>query len=164
MTKTARTQKTNHFFKIALFFWLATTQIDSFCQQLVQNPKDLLLVCAGDKQFIGKPLKVLFDEFKPSIQLVFPEGGHQERLAHFTFFFSTKKVFDKYRRQDKFPIHITVFLKETFMWKWEGRDRSSEHYLDWLKADEEKYSNLTIVGIRVSGEYNPCEDDPGTTL
>lgn len=164
MTKTARTQKTNHFFKIALFFSLATTQIDSSCQQLVQNPKDLLLVCAQDEHFIGKPLKVLFDEFKPAIKLVFPEGGHQERLAHFTFFFSTKKVFDKYRRQHEFPIHITVFLKETFNWTWEGRDRSLEHYLDWLKEDEEKYSNLTIVGIRVNGEYDPCDEELGTNL
>jgi hypothetical protein len=127
-------------------------------------PKDLLLICAKDEQFIGQPLSVLFKEFKSSIKLVFPEGGHQERLAHFTFFFSSKKVFDKYQRQDKFPIHITVFLKETFKWTWEGRDRSLEHYLDWLKEDEEKYSNLTIVGIRVSGEYDPCDDEQEANL
>ncbi len=142
--------------KCVILIFLLTVSICCYAQQMVQTPKDLFIVCQKDEQFIGKPLKTLFMEIKPPIKLVLAEGGWVERAPRFTFFLTSKQVYDKYRRDDKFPIRITVFLKETFEWTWEGRNRTREHYLDWTKEDEEKYRNLTISAIRVSGEYDAC--------
>ncbi len=71
-------------------------------------------------------------------------------------------VYKKYRREDKFPLRLTVYFKEPFKWEEEKRKgyKDKEHYLDWTKEDEEKYSNLIITAIRVAGEYDDCDYKP----
>jgi hypothetical protein len=147
----------NFFYKTTVFSFFVVFTICCPAQQMVQLPKDILTVCQKDDQFIGKPLKVLFNEIKPRIILVLFEEGGDERTSHFTFFFTTKEVFNKYRQQNQFPLRITIVFKEPFKWTWEGRNRSKDHYLDWTKEDEEKYGHLTITSIWVGGEYNECD-------
>lgn len=59
-----------------------------FChaQQMVQTPKDILIVCQKEKEFISKPLKSLLKELKPPIKMVFAEGGWAEKAPQFVFF------------------------------------------------------------------------------
>jgi len=135
----------------------------SFCsraQQMVQTPKDIIIVCQKDNEFVGKPLKALLKEIKPPIRMVFAEGGWAEQAPQFAFFFIYKQRFDNYRRQGKLPLRLQVYVKEFFQWTYEGRNRTREHYLDWTKEDEEKYGTLTITAIRIAGEYEPCDDEP----
>lgn len=129
---------------------------------MVQTPKDIYLICQKDDQFVGKPLKFLFREIKPSIKLVLPREGWVPEVAPlFTFFFTSMYVYRKYRQQDKFPIRLTVYLKDPLKWEWEKRKgyKDRNHYLDWTKDDEEKYGNCIITAIGVAGEYNECDDD-----
>ena len=123
-----------------------------------------LLYVKKMNSLLVKSLKFLFKEIKPPIKLVLAEGGSAERAPHFTFFFTSMSLYEKYRQQDKFPLRITVFQKETFEWNWERRSHTRQHYLDWTKEDEEKYSNLTISAIRVTGEYNSCDYEWGENL
>ena len=117
----------------------------------------IAVVPQKEDEFTGKPLKDLFKEIKPSIRLVLPEGGGDCRPTFFIFYFTTKQVYDGYRRQGKFPLSLKVYLKGKFEWSYEGRNRTRDHYMDWTSADEEKYGNLIIAAIRISGEYNPCD-------
>jgi len=127
---------------------------------MVQTPKDIILLCQKDEQFIGKPLKSLLEEIKPTIRLVLArEGWIPEVAPLFTFFFTSKQVYDRYRLNGTFPLRLTVYLKEPFKWELEKRKgyKDKEHYLDWTKDDEEKYGGLTISAIRVAGDYDPCD-------
>jgi len=144
-------------YKLVAYVLLVSISLGCFAQQMVQTPADLLTVCQKDEQFIGKPLKTLFNQIKPPIILTLADGGSVEQAPHFTFFFTSVQVYEKYRQQDKFPLRIRVYVKEIFKWKWVERNRSIGHYLDWLKEDEEKYCNLTVTAIRVVGDYDPCD-------
>jgi hypothetical protein len=132
---------------------------------MVQTPEDIYLICQKDDQFIGKPLKFLFREIKPAITLVLPREGWVPEVAPlFTFFFTSMDVYKKYRQQDKFPLRLTVYLRDPFKWQWEKRKgyKDRNHYLDWTKEDEEKYGDFIITAIRVAGEYSECDYESDT--
>ena len=140
--------------------FLLVIGLSTYSQQMVQKPKDIYIICQKDNQFIGKPLKFLFNEIKPAITLVLPqEGWFPEVAPMFTFFFTSMDVYKKYRREDKFPLGLTVYLKDPFSWEWEKRKgfKDRDHYLDWTKNDEEKYGNCIVTAIRVTGEYSQCD-------
>jgi hypothetical protein len=149
---------------VLAFFMAACTSGRS--QQMVQTPGHLLILCQKDAQFIGRPLKDLFKEIKPPIRLVLAEGGWAEVAPRFTFFFTSIQVYKNYRRQDQFPLRLTVYLKDPFKWEWEKRRgfKNQDHYLDWMKEDEETYGNLIITAIRVTGAYNACDYEPEGSL
>lgn len=146
--------------KIICFLFLTIIYLVGYSQQMVQTPKDIDIICQKDDLFVGKPLKFLFKELKPSITLVLPrEGWIPEVAPLFTFFFTGINVYRKYRQQDKFPLRLTVYLKDPFQWEGDKRKgyKDRDHYLDWTKGDEEKYGDCIIMGIRVAGEYHACD-------
>lgn len=163
MTKTTAKTLFAHLEKITLLICFYTLGLNSQAQQLVQTPKDLGLLCRDEEHFIGKPLKILFSELKPEITLVLAEEGGLERAPMLIFFFVTKSIYTNYRKQDKFPIRLRVYLKEPFTW-WEGRKRGRENFMVWKKEDETKYEGLTVRAINVAGEYNECDYDSGQSL
>lgn len=153
--------------KMISFLFLLSICWCGYSQQMVQTPKDLYLICQRDDQFIGKPLKCLFQQIKPTITLVLSREGWVPEVAPlFTFFFTSMEVYKKYRGQDKFPLRLTVYLKDPY--KWEGEKRKGykdrDHYLDWTKQDEETYGNCIITAIRVAGEYNECDYDSNNVV
>ena len=76
--------------------------------------------------------------------------SNQVRLGYFIFRFVEARKYDSSRMNEKTPIQITVFVKEPF--EWDKRNTSIEKKFSWTKEDIKKYGNLTVVGIRVSGE------------
>ena len=149
-----------YLYKPAALILFIVSSLCSRAQQMVQTPKDVIIICQKDNEFIGKPLKNLFKEIKPPIKMVFAEGGWAEQAPQFYFFFISKQGFDNYRQQGKLPLRLQVYVKEFFQWTYIGRTKNQERYLGWTTADEEKYGALTITAIRVAGEYEPCDDEP----
>lgn len=150
----------NNYQRAIFLFFLLVIGVCSYSQQMVRTPKDINIICQHDDKFIGKPLKFLFQEIKPAITLVLPrEGWVPEVAPRFTFFFTSMDVYKKYRQQDKFPLRLTVYLRDPF--KWEGEKRKGfkdrDHYLDWTKEDEKTYGDFIITAIAVTGEYNECD-------
>jgi hypothetical protein len=79
----------------------------------VQTQKDIIALCRDEEQFVGKPLTALFSEIKPEIKLVLAEEGSAERPPTFVFFFTSKSVYARYRKQDKLPLRLSVYVKES---------------------------------------------------
>jgi len=149
--------------QIIFFLFLLSISWCGYSQQMVQTPKDINLICQKDDQFVSRPLKLLLQEIKPAILLVLPrEGWVPEVAPMFTFFFTSMDVFNQYRRQNKFPLRLTVYLRDPYKLELEKRKgyRDKNHYLDWTKQDEETYGNCIILAIRVAGDYNECDYEP----
>ncbi len=120
-------------------------------QQLVQKPSDINKLKLQESIFVNKPLKNLIKEIKPQIVMVtgWPSKS-TERLGYFVFRFVDKKSYDSTRKNSKTPYQITVFIKETFQWN--NHERNKDQKLNWTNSDTNKYGNLTVVGIKISGE------------
>ncbi len=124
---------------------------------MMQTPKDIFTICQNDNDFIGKPLKVLLDEIKPAIKMVFAEGGWQERAPRISFFFMTRNEYQDCINKNKSPLRLTVYLGNVFEWSFEKRTKA--HFWEWTKQDEEKNGNNIITLIRVSGDCDTCENE-----
>ena len=129
-------------------------------QQLVQTPHDIYLLCQKDNEFVGKPLRVLLKEMKPPIKRVFAEGGWFEKAPMFSFFFVTKKGYNDCSKYGNRSFQIRVYLNEFFRWKPEDKDKNYKQYTTWTKEDEEKYGQLVVTAIRVSGNCHTCIEEP----
>jgi hypothetical protein len=136
------------FFMPALFF------INSSCsaQKLMRTVEDAPKIKENKARFIGKSLKTLLKEIGPEIKMVSanPSKSNATRLGYFIFRFVEPKKNDSLVSKNKFPLRITVFVKEPF--EWDLNKRQPEKKLLWTKDDAVKYADLTIVDIRVFGE------------
>jgi hypothetical protein len=130
----------------------------SEAQQLVQSPNDLLILCQKDNQFIGKPLTSLLMEIKPSIKIVFAQGGWAEQAPAFFFYFMSRTQFDSCRSKGTLPLRLVVYVKEYFQWSYQERRKTRKDFISWTKEDTETYGNLTVLAIRISGQCDPCND------
>ena len=157
----------NYFQRNLVLVFLLMVSLCSYSQQMVQKPKDLYNICVRDDLFVGKPLKVLFQQIKPTRTLVLPrEGWVPEVAPRFTFFFTSMAVYKKYRRQDSFPLRFTVYLRDPFEWEWEKRKgfKDQDHHLDWTKEDEEAYGDCIITAISVAGDYDECDYESNNVI
>jgi len=139
-------------------FILIVLTLSSFCsygQQLMQSTKDISVICQNDDKFVGKPLSVLLNEIKPTIKMVFVEGGWREKAPRISFFFMTREEYQKCVNHKISPTRLTVFLKDTFTWTMEERTR--EHYWEWTSHDKEKLGSNIVTLLRVSGDCDSCE-------
>lgn len=139
----------------AFLLLLLIVGFTGYTQQLVQTPKDLYLLCQHDDRFVGKPLKYLFSELKPRVTFVFAREGWKPEVAPlFAFFFTSRVVYDQYRRANQFPLQLKVYVSEPFKWDQEKRAaKDGMHRLDWTKEDEERYGDLVVTAINVTGMY-----------
>ncbi|MGI8584699.1 MAG: hypothetical protein ACR2KX_21125 [Chitinophagaceae bacterium] len=113
---------------------------------------DAQKIKANEKQFINKPLKDLLKEIKPQIKRVTanPSKNIQSSVGYFIFNFVDSKQKDSLRAKEKIPVTIVVYVSEYFDWDFQKRKKGKEFV--WTKEDEEKYGDLTVVGLRVYGE------------
>jgi hypothetical protein len=137
-------------FKILTFVILFIASASCYAQQMVRKTSDAKKLEINKSEFIGKPLKNLLKEIGPTIATALGSPGSTEQPSFFNFYFSQKKEYDNYRKQNKFPLTIKVYVKENFEWNKRGKTR--EDWLNWTKEDEERYGNLTILDIKVYNE------------
>jgi hypothetical protein len=138
---------------VFLFVLFATNR--SYAQKMVQTPRDLFLLCQNDGEFLGKTLKDLLDQIEPAVGMLFAEGGWSEVAPMFSFYLMTRQQFDSCRKLDNTPLRITIYTKEFFQWEFKSRQREGVLPWEWTKEDAERYGNLTVSFIRVSGECQP---------
>lgn len=142
-------------YNILVFLFVLFTATGSYAQKMVQTPRDLLLLCQNDGVFLGKSLKSLLDQIEPSIGMVFAEGGWSEVAPRLSFYFMTKQQFDSCRNVEKTPLRLTIYTKEFFKWEYNERKNYLIVPFEWTKEDLERYSNLTVAFVRVSGMCQP---------
>ena len=128
--------------------------INSQCtgQLLMNTFADAKKLKANEQLFVDKPLKDLLKEIKPEIKMVTanPSENNTTRLGYLIFRFVDIETFDSLRSKGKYPLQITVFVKEPFIWDIQSRPEKIK--FTWTKEDFERLKNLTVVGIRVFGE------------
>lgn len=138
--------------KTILFSFLLIIALSCKAQKLVEKIGDSKKLEINKDRFIGLPLKNLLKEIGPKIELALGSPGSAERASFFNFYFASKKQYDKYRTQNKFPLTIRVYVKSTF--RWDKKGKSIDDWLNWTKEDTEKYGDLIITDIKVYNEEN----------
>lgn len=132
-------------FKIFAFLFLL---INSSCnaQQMVQTPTETYKLKTNEQQFINKPLKNLLKEIKPEIKLVL---GTVDYPSYFSFRFISREEMNS-KPSDGNTVGLYVYVKEPLDWDFDKRPKGKEY--QWTKEDVEKYSNLTVIRIKVVGK------------
>lgn len=115
-------------------------------QQMVQTPNDSYKLKTNEQQFLNKPLKDLLKEIKPEIKTA---SGTLGDPSYFSFRFIDAEEFKSGRAMGKNHLGLYVYVKEPIDWTFNKRPKGKE--LMWTKEDAEKYSNLTIIRIKVIG-------------
>jgi hypothetical protein len=117
--------------------------------QLMKTEADAPKLKANEQLFVNKPLHVLLQEIGPAIKMVSanPSSSNQTRLGYFIFRFVDSKKYDSCKYAKKYPLQITVFVKEPFVWDLAKKPAGKK--FDWTPGDVAKYKNLTVVGIRL---------------
>ncbi len=105
----------------------------------------------NEKQFIGKPLRNLFNEIRPQIKRALVSAGGGETNSFFDFYFVTYQEASTLRNSGKRPVTIRVYTNEIINWDASNKPRGDRW--KWDENDIKKYGNLTIKAIRVDGEY-----------
>lgn len=138
-------------FKILLLSFILITAT-SCKAQLVQTVADAKKLEIGKDKFIGKPLKDLLKEIKPPIKRAVLQPGGMEGVNNYVIFnFISDSDYNKYKSETgKIPVTIRINVKE-YNFKWDPSNKPKNERFNWTKEDEEKYGNLTVTWIRVSG-------------
>lgn len=134
----------NDIFKI---FVILLFIINTSCkaQQMVQTPQDIYKLKENEQQFINKPLKNLLNEIKPEIKLVL---GTLDYPPFFSFYFISREELNKKTLGS--TLRFYVYVKEPLDWNFDKRPKDTAY--KWTKEDVEKYGNLTVERIKVSGK------------
>ena len=148
--------KINNVKRILNFFtitFLVFSTSSCYSQQMVQTNIDAKKLKMNKQQFINKPLKILLSEIKPKIKNASgdPSVNWKVRPGFFRFQFVMQQQNDSLKAVGKMPVTILVYVKENFDWDFKKREKRNE--FSWTKKDEEKYGNLTVIGLRIYGEY-----------
>lgn len=134
----------NNTFKIfAILLFVMNTSCKA--QQMVQTPSEAYKLKANEQQFINKPLKDLLKEIKPGIKLV---TGTEDYPSFFSFYFIDREELSK--KLDGSSLRVYVYIKEPLDWNFDKRPKETAY--KWTKGDLEKYGDLTVVRIKVSGK------------
>jgi len=137
---------------IRIFVLLLFCSASLFCraQQLVQTTNDVYKLVENKQEFIGKPLSNLLAQIKPPIKRVAAMAGGEAPSCFLFWFLSDSEFHARGKVTEKPSIRIYVQVTES-NFDWDPLKRPKGHRLDWTKEDEEKYGNLTVVDIRVTG-------------
>lgn len=146
-------------FKISLLALLMAINHNLHAQKMMQTLGDAQKLKDNALYFRDKPLKVLLNEIGPEIKMVFVEDEYvgSESLCFITFKFVDFEDYKKITAKGKHPLSVTAMIKDNYKWwnhdsrpfKW---DKPFAERMKWTREDVEKYGNLTIAYIRVSGE------------
>ncbi|KLT70627.1 hypothetical protein [Flavobacterium sp. ABG] len=130
---------------VAILFLITNTSCQA--QQMVQTPNDAYKLKTNEIQFLNKPLKNLLKEIKPEIKIAF---GTLDAPSYFVFrFIDIQELNNKGIGQNH--LSLVVYVKEPIE-EWSNGKRPKEIELKWTKEDVEKYSNLTVIRIKVIGK------------
>ena len=114
-------------------------------QQMVQSISDVYKLKTNEQQFVNKPLKYLLSEVKPEIKMAIATRDYPD---YFVFkFISVEELNLLPLGSDK--TSLIVYIKEPIDWNFDNRTKGSEY--SWTKEDINKYSNLTVIRIKVIG-------------
>ncbi|MEN2416188.1 hypothetical protein [Flavobacterium mesophilum] len=129
---------------IAVIAFLITSGCKA--QKMVQIPADAYKLKANEQKFVNKPLKDLLKEIKPEIRLVM---GTVDSPSYFSFRFLSREELKK-KPADGTAIGLFVYVKEPLDWNFDSRPKGKEY--EWSNEDLEKYGNLTVIRIKVTGK------------
>ncbi len=115
-------------------------------QQMVQIPADAYKLKTNEQKFINRPLKDLLKEIKPEIKFVM---GTVDYPPYFSFRFLSREELKK-KPADGTTIGLFIYVKEPLDWNFDKRPKGKEY--EWSKEDVEKYGNLTVTRIKVTGK------------
>lgn len=124
----------------------------SIAQPLMETIHDAAKIKSNEKLFINKPMKLVLMNIGPEIKMVSvrPTNNPNFQLGYFIFRFVDAHKYDSFAQKNKYPIQITVFVKEPFSWDYTKRPAGDP--FQWTKEDVAKFGDLTVVGIRVYGD------------
>jgi hypothetical protein len=114
-------------------------------QQMVQVPADVSKLKANEQQFINRPLTNVLKEIKPEIKFVL---GTVDSPSYFSFRFVSRGEFATAAQSGAPWLH--VYVKEPLDWSFEKRPKGKEY--EWTKEDAERYGNLTVMRIKITGK------------
>jgi hypothetical protein len=134
-------------FNIAIFTFSIIISTSCYAQQMVNKTSDTKKLEINKTEFVGKPLKELLKEIGPKIETALGSPSSSEQPGFINFYFTQKKDYDKYRKQNKFPLTLKVYVKGDFDWNKKGK--TNEDWLNWTKEDEKKYGELIVLDIKV---------------
>jgi hypothetical protein len=130
------------------FFIFLVFSISCSAQKMVVKTTDAKKLEINETFFIGKPLKILLAEISPEIKTV--SASPADNIVNpstISFYFVSVEEYYNYRKLDKFPPSIKVYIRGDF--DWDRRGLSKEDMLKWTKKDAEKYANLIVGAVRV---------------
>lgn len=138
------------FFKTFLLLFVFLTAV-SCRTQLVQTVADAKKLEINKDKFINKPLKDLLVQIKPPVKRMAAIPGGTTSASHIFFYFLTDSSYHQYiDKTRKAPIRIDVQVAEG-NFEWDPATKEKGHQYDWTKEDKNKYDNLTVINIRVTG-------------
>jgi hypothetical protein len=122
---------------------------DIIAQQLMATINDADILKESEQLFIDKPLKSLLKEIGPEIKMVTVNQSNNPnlKLGYFIFRFVDAKKYDSCRQKNIYPLQITVFIKDSFIW---DRNNKNNNCI-WTNNDLLKYGEFRVAGIRVFG-------------
>ncbi len=123
-------------------------------QRLVVGVSDAKKLETNKDSFIGKPLRKVLSEIKPTIKFVYgnPENnsGHVTGGTYLTFYFVTKEEGKNRISKNNIPTHVTInFQLEQ---KNDRKPLPVGGLTEWTKINTKEYGDMIILNIRVSGE------------
>lgn len=135
-----------------LIFLLSATSCHA--QKLVQKTSDAKKLEINQKQFIGKPLKVLLAQIAPQIKFVYgnPDNtwGGATGGTYLKFHFVNHEEYGKKLNKNKNATGIIVnFQLEPNNTR---KPLPKEGLKEWTDEDTKKYGDMIIMKIRVIGE------------
>lgn len=123
--------------------------ISCTAQRLIQTPSDVIKLKAQSDQFIGKPLKYLFTEIKPSLELAYgnPDDASASKLASISYCFIDLATFRQMKRSGKKPLTIIVTLERA-----DDKQYPKLNPGPWTEEKTKTYGDMIIKRIGVLGE------------
>lgn len=123
--------------------------ISCTAQKMVQAPADVIKLKTYSDQFIGKPLKYLFKEIKPPLQLAYgnPEDASKFKLASISFCFIGLANFKQMIETGKEPLTIIVTLERA-----DNKQYPKLVSGPWTDEKTKTYGDMIIRRIGVLGK------------
>ena len=120
-----------------------------YSQKIVQKQTEVYKLIEQKDKFIGKPLSVLLSEITIPIK-AFSTVKENAPGGFLVLMFDRYDSIRQWRSKGNQGLILKVKIKEAF--NWNNNLRKKEDIFKWLKEDEEKYKNLTVAYLSITGE------------
>ena len=136
-------------FKFLLSFFLLSTT-SCVAQKMVQRIGDAKELQLNEKQFIGKPLKVLLDQIEPQIKSAIgnPDSKSKETSPMIAFYFVDKNEFRYRKGRGEKPMHISVLLQPAIDKSYPPLSGANP----WTEEQAKAYGDMIVTKLWISGK------------